>query len=101
MGLIDIALKVGTGIALCASVPALADPAAFDLTGPTVEVEVTRGKVTLPISQVPDLSAGDRVWLKAEMSAGQSVHFLMVAVFLRGSTEPPPATWFSRCETWT
>lgn len=101
MGSIDHALRVGAAITLCASVRALADPAAFDLVGPAVEVEVTRGQVTLPISQVPDLAAGDRVWLKAELSAGESVHYLLVAVFLRGSTEPPPASWFSRCETWT
>lgn len=101
MRLIASALKVAAVITLCASVRALADPAAFDLAGPTVEVEVTRGTVTLPISQVPNLAAGDRVWLKAEMNAGQSVHYLMVAAFLRGSTEPPPASWFSRCETWT
>ncbi|HEY8053222.1 MAG TPA: hypothetical protein VIE42_10515 [Steroidobacteraceae bacterium] len=86
---------------LWASARALADPATFDLTGPTVEAEVTRGAVTLPISQVPNLAAGDRVWLKAELSAGQSVHYLMIAVFLRGSTEPPAASWFSRCDTWT
>ncbi len=97
----DDALKVGAAITLCASAGALADPAAFDLAGPTVEAEVTRGKLTLPISQVPNLATGDRVWLKAEMSAGQSVHYLMVAAFLRGSTEPPPASWFNRCETWT
>ena len=88
-------------IALGASVPVSADPAAFDLAGPTLEAEVTRGTVSLPISQIPNLAAGDRVWLKAELSAGQSVRYLMVAVFLRGSTEPPPASWFSRCETWT
>jgi hypothetical protein len=101
MRTIDKALRVGTAIALCASGPVLADPAAFDLTGPALEVEVTRGKVTLPISQVPNLAAGDRVWLKADLSVGQSVHYLMVAAFLRGSTEPPPKSWFSRCETWT
>ncbi len=101
MRLIANALRIGAAITLCASVRALADPAAFDLSGPAVEVEVTRGTVTLPISQVPNLAAGDRVWLKAEMSTGQSVHYLMVAAFLRGSTEPPPASWFSRCETWT
>src|ERR1700741_506146 len=97
----DDALKVAAAVALCVCDGAQADPAAFDLAGPTVEVEVTRGKVSLPISQVPNLATGARVWLKAELGAGQPVHYLMVAAFLRGSTEPPPASWFNRCETWT
>ena len=100
MRLIENVLRVGAAITLCACARALADPAAFDLAGPTVAVEVTRGKVSLPISQVPELAAGDRVWLKPELNAGESVHYLMVAAFLRGATEPPPASWFNRCETW-
>src|SRR5579862_9907743 len=78
-----------------------ADPAPFDLTGPTVEVEVTRGDRTLPASQVPNLAPGDRVWMKADLGDAQSAHYLMVASFLRGSTDPPPANWFFRCDTWT
>jgi hypothetical protein len=78
-----------------------ADPAPFDLAGPTVEVEVTRADTTLPASQVPNLQSGDRVWMKAELGEAQSAHYLMIASFLRGSTDPPPANWFYRCETWT
>ena len=93
-------LRLRFAVTLLAAAPAYADPAAFDLAGPSLEVEVTHGTATLPISQVPDLSAGDRVWLKADFGAQYSVHYLMVAAFLRGSTDPPPAEWFSRCDTW-
>jgi hypothetical protein len=81
--------------------PLPADPAAFDLAGPTIEVTVTRGSATLPAARVPNLSAGDRVWMKADLPPGQSAHYLMVATFLRGSTNPPPKNWFMRCETWS
>ncbi|HEY2040970.1 MAG TPA: hypothetical protein VGG95_14965, partial [Edaphobacter sp.] len=30
----------------------------------------------------------------------QSVHYLLVAVFLRGTTNPPPDKWFFKIETW-
>src|ERR1035437_3963951 len=33
---------------------------AFDLSGPPIEVKVTRGGKTLPISEVPNLQPGDR-----------------------------------------
>jgi hypothetical protein len=78
-----------------------ADAAAFDLSGPKIEVKVTRTGKTLPISQVPNLQAGDRVWVHPVMPAGQAVHFLLTAVFLRGSTNPPPENWFIKAETWT
>jgi hypothetical protein len=78
-----------------------ARPAPFDLAGPTLEVEVTRGTRTLPAAEVPNLAAGDRVWLKADLPPGGSAHYLMVAAFLRGATNPPPTEWFSACETWT
>jgi len=94
------ALRLGSWIALLAVASAFADPAAFDLAGPTLDVEVTHGAATLPISQVPNLSAGDRLWLKADFGDDYSVHYLMVAAFLRGSTDPPPAEWFIRCDTW-
>src|ERR1700694_32266 len=85
-----------------AAAAAHADPAPFDLAGPSIELEVTRGAMTLPASQVPNLAAGDRVWMKADLpTALQSAHYLMVAAFLRGSTNPPPENWFSRCQTWT
>ena len=83
-----------------AVVSARADAAPFDLAGPKLEVKVTRAGKTLPISQVPNLAAGDRVWIKADLPEGQSAHYLMVAAFLRGSTNPPPENWFFRQETW-
>ena len=69
--------------------------------GPTIEVTVTRGGTTLPISQVPNLAAGDRLWIKADLPPTQSAHYVMVAAFLRGATNPPPPNWFYPCETWT
>ena len=38
-----------------ASPPHSADNAAFDLTGPKIEMNVTRAEKTLPISEVPNL----------------------------------------------
>ncbi len=76
-----------------------ADTAGFDLSGPRIEVRVTREGKTLPISRVPDLQAGDRLWIHPDMAAG-TLRFLMITVFLRGSTNPPPDAWFTRAETW-
>ena len=50
-------------------------PAPFDLAGPILNVKISRGGVTLPASQVPNLAAGDRVWLKADFPATQSAHY--------------------------
>ena len=94
-------LACAAAIAACAANVAGADPAPFDLVGPRLEVSVTRGANTLPITRVPNLAPNDRLVLKAEMPASQSAHYLMVAAFLRGPTNPPPATWFFRCDTWT
>ena len=77
-----------------------ADSAAFDLPGQRIEVRVTRGGKTLPIFEVPELQAGDRLWLYPEIPANQSVHYLLMAAFLRGSTDPPPEQWFVKAETW-
>ena len=85
-------------IAAIAAHPA---PAPFDLAGPTIDVKVSRGTTTLPASQVPNLAAGDRLWLKADLPATQSAHYLLVVAFLRGSTNPPPEEWFFPCKTWT
>jgi hypothetical protein len=83
------------------SVPqANGDNAAFDLIGPKVQVRVQRGGTTLPIAEVPNLQAGDRVWVHADLPDSQSVRYLMVIVFLRGATNPPPDSWFTRVETW-
>jgi hypothetical protein len=74
--------------------------ARFDLTGPKVEVRVTRTGVTLPIASVPNLQPGDRLWLHPDLPPTQSVRYLMVLAFLRGTTNPPPENWFVRIETW-
>jgi hypothetical protein len=80
--------------------PAHADPAPFDLAGPTLEARVTRGPATLPVAQVPNLAPGDRLWVRADLPSSQSARYLLVLAFLRGSTNPPPESWFFRCETW-
>jgi hypothetical protein len=77
-----------------------ADPARFDLAGPKVDVHVTRSGKTLPIAQVPNLLPGDKIWLRADLPPTQSVHYLLVVAFLRGTTNPPPDNWFSEIQTW-
>ena len=79
----------------------MADAAPFDLSGPTLEVKVTHGGVTLPISQVAEPRAGDQLEIRADLPAAQSVHYLLVAAFLRGATNPPPTSWFHRAQTWS
>lgn len=79
---------------------ARAQNARFDLTGPKIEVRVTRAGITLPIASVPNLQPGDRLWLHPNLPATQSVHYLMVLTFLRGTTNPPPDNWFLRVQTW-
>lgn len=78
-----------------------AQNAAFDLIGPKVEVRVQRAGVTLPIAEVPNLQGDDRLWVHADLPDSQSVRYLMVIAFLRGATNPPPESWFTRVETWT
>ena len=82
------------------TVAASADTAMFDLAGPRLEVRVTRAGKTLPISAVPNLQEGDRLWLHPVLPPGQSVEYLMVTAFLQGSTNPPPENWFIKTETW-
>jgi hypothetical protein len=77
-----------------------ADNARFDLTGPRIDVRVTRAGVTLPVASVPNLQPGDRIWLHPDLPTTQSVRYLMVLAFLRGTTNPPPDNWFIRIETW-
>ncbi|HTS10196.1 MAG TPA: hypothetical protein VMP68_31830 [Candidatus Eisenbacteria bacterium] len=81
--------------------PAGADNAAFDLIGPKVDVRVQRSGTTLPIAEVPNLQAGDRLWIHPDLPQSQSVHYLMIVAFLRGATNPPPDSWFTRVETWS
>ena len=88
-------------LAIFLAAMAQADPAPFDLAGPPLDVQITRGAKTLPASQVPNLLAGDRLWIKPDLPATQSAHYLMVAAFLSGSTNPPPESWFFPCKTWT
>jgi hypothetical protein len=80
---------------------ACADNASFDLIGPKFQMHVQRGGVTMPIAEVPNLQPGDRLWVHPDMPDTQSVHYLMVVVFLRGATNPPPESWFTRAEIWT
>jgi hypothetical protein len=77
-----------------------ADAARFDLTGPKLEVHVTRDGKTLPIASVPNLQAGDKIWLHPDLPTTQSVHYLLVVCFLRGTTNPPPDDWFIKIQTW-
>ncbi|MDE3149765.1 MAG: hypothetical protein KGL37_09885, partial [Acidobacteriota bacterium] len=77
-----------------------AGDSAFDLSGPKVDVHVKRGSVTLPISQVPNLLPGDRLWVHPDLPSSQATHFVLVVTFLRGATNPPPSDWFTRVETW-
>ncbi len=85
---------------LCSGIVA-ADDAAFDLVGPPVQVEVNRGGVILPISEVPNLLAGDLLWVHPELPNDQAAHYLLIVTFLRGPTNPPPQNWFTRAETWS
>src|SRR6266853_474338 len=74
--------------------------AAFDLTGPRVETKVSRAGKSLPIAEVANFQAGDRIWIHPDFPESQSVNYLMIVAFLRGSTNPPPEDWFTRAETW-
>lgn len=93
----------GVVVVLAASAmsSARADTAAFDLLGPHVQMTVTRSGKTIPVSQVANLQAGDRLWIHPDFPNSQSVHYLMVVAFLRGTTNPPPEDWFIRADSWT
>jgi hypothetical protein len=77
-----------------------ADNARFDLVGPKIDIRVTRGSTTLPIAEVPNLQPGDKIWVKADLPASQSNHLLLIVAFLRGTTNEPPDSWFTKIETW-
>lgn len=72
----------------------------FDLVGPRIDIRVTRGNETLPIATVPNLQPGDKIWLHPDLPPTQSVKYLLICVFLRGTTNPPPQSWFTRIQTW-
>src|SRR5271157_63188 len=74
--------------------------ARFDLTGPKLELHVTRAGKTLPIAAVPNLQPGDKIWIHPDLPPTQSVHYLLIVAFLRGTTNPPPDNWFTRIQTW-
>jgi hypothetical protein len=61
---------------------------------------VERAGSTLPISAVPNLAPGDRIWIHPDFPESQTVHYLLIVAFLRGSTNEPPENWFTRAETW-
>jgi hypothetical protein len=86
--------------ALFAALPASADTPPFDLKGPRLQVKVTRAGQTLPITQVPNLAVGDVLWIHPDFPPGEAAHYLIVAAFLRGATNPPPEDWFFKGETW-
>ena len=96
----SLQIRIVSLVLLVAPGLAFADPAQFDLAGPSLEVKVVHAGKTLPISEVPNLSAGDQLSIKAELPPGQSAHYLLVAAFLRGATNPPPEDWFFSSETW-
>jgi len=54
----------------------------------------------LPIADVPNLQVGDRLWVHPAFPENQSAHYLLIVAFLRGTTNPPPESWFTRIESW-
>jgi hypothetical protein len=98
---LTMALATVAGMTFFAARSVRADgAAAFDLSGPRVEMKVMRAGKTLPIANVPNLQAGDRLWVHPDFPDSQSVHFLVVIAFLRGATNPPPENWFTKAEAW-
>ena len=96
-----VALFFGCILTVLVLLPlALADDAAFDLAGPKIDVRVERGDKGLPIGEVPNLLPSDRLWIHADLPESQSAHYLMIVAFLRGATNPPPESWFTKIETW-
>ncbi len=89
-------------VSVWGSIPAQGQAApSFDLIGPKVDVRVKRGDVTLPVGQVPNLLPGDRLWIHPDFPDSQSTRFVLIVVFLRGATNPPPPEWFTRVDTWS
>ncbi|MGP7794444.1 hypothetical protein [Sphingomonas sp. CLY1604] len=86
--------NLGLSLLLVATCAVRATPAQFDLTGPRLDVAVTRGGATLPLEWVPNLAEGDRIAIKLDLPAGQTDRFRLVAAFLRGATDRPPRDWF-------
>jgi hypothetical protein len=97
-----IAPRALLAMVLLVAAPAVAWAASapFDLQGPRLHVTVTRAGQTLPIAETPNLAEGDHLSIKADLPKTQSVHYLLVAGFLRGVTNPPSAKWFFQSQTW-
>ncbi|HUN26040.1 MAG TPA: hypothetical protein VMU67_06985 [Steroidobacteraceae bacterium] len=93
-------LPLAIAVAAVTALVARADPAPFDLAGPTLRVTVARGAQTLPISEVPNLAVGDRLAIQPDFPPSETARYLMVAAILGGATNPPPPNWFFRCDTW-
>ena len=70
------------------------------MNGPRVEMKVSRNGNSLPISEVANFRPGDRIWIHPDFPESQSVRYLVIVAFLRGSTNPPPENWFTEAETW-
>ena len=93
-------MVLAAGLAIVPATAVSADPAPFDLSGPTLRVTVTRDGQTLPIGAVPQLAAGDRLSIAARLPADDAARYLLVAAFLRDATNPPPEPWFQKTRTW-
>lgn len=93
-------LFLAISCAALAAGPALAASSPFDLSGPALKISVTHEGVTLPIAEVPNLSTGDTISIAPDFPADQGAHYVLIAGFLRGATNPPPKKWFSKAETW-
>lgn len=78
-----------------------AENAPFDLAGPVLRVTVTHRGQRLPIGNVPQLAANDRIDVRADLPESQTARYVLVAAFLRGSTNPPPDAWFFHADAWT
>jgi len=96
----NVRLVAACLLAACFTTALHADNARFDLVGPRIDIRVTRAGITLPIAEVPNLQAGDRIWVKADLPSTQSNHLLLVVAFLRGTTNEPPDNWFTEIDTW-
>ena len=63
---------------LLGATPVLADPAPFDLAGPALRVSVTHGAETLPIGEVPQLAAGDRIAVATDFPPDQAARYVQI-----------------------
>ena len=77
---------------------ARAQGAPFDLDGPRLQVQVSRGGVTLPLARVPNLAAGDQITVG--LQSRDVPHSVLILAFLRGASGPPPRSWFIPVRTW-